>query len=75
MRVVIKANNDDVDMEHDITFSNDQLDNDNYVDMYIDLGEDNGTWTWTMPIDELASAVEAFKEQQRLRQERDKRLS
>jgi hypothetical protein len=41
----------------ELTVSNDQLDNINYVDLYTDKMEEE----ITIPIDELLSAITAFK--------------
>ncbi len=53
MEITIKENGDNV------TLSNDQIDNDNYFDVTIQM-ENGNTVTTTMPVSDLLSACQAF---------------
>lgn len=66
MKIEIKDNKDV------LTLSNDRLDNDNFVELYLDSDEDNCVATMTIPIEELLSAITTFHQLRSLRIEREK---
>ena len=59
-----------------LVLSDEDLDNDNFVDLYIKkFGDDNNEIGVTVLVDELLCAIQAFNQQRFLRLKRDKLLS
>ena len=69
MKIEIKCYDDEV-----LVLSDEDLDNDNFVDLYIKK-DDNKEIEVTVSVDELLCAVRAFNQQRFLRLKRDKLLS
>lgn len=68
MKIVLKQ----FDEPDILTLDDSQLDNDNFFDLIVE-SPGQVTIGITVSIDDLASAIKAFQEKQRLNYERDKR--
>jgi len=69
MRIAISAQENG---EPGVELTDDELDNSNFVDIEIEVdGEEGEVLAATVPLDELAAAVEAFLMKRKLTKERD----
>lgn len=69
MRISIGSDKEEPSVE----LTDDMLDNDNFVDIEIEdpLGTEGVVLTATVPLDELAAAVEAFLRKRKLMKDKD----